>query len=106
MTSASAARATYVSANTTLQLAAGEFYEDITEAHEQSERLKLAATVFRSTQEGVVITDPQGRVMALNPAFERITEYRESDVMGLNLRLLSSGRHERAFFQNLWRELL
>lgn len=79
---------------------------DITEAHEQAERLKLAATVFRSTQEGVVISDPQGRVMAVNPAFERITEYRESDVLGMNLRLLSSGRHERAFFQNLWRELL
>ena len=79
---------------------------DITEAHEQGERLKLAATVFRSTQEGVVISDPQGRVMAVNPAFERITEYREADVLGMNLRLLSSGRHERAFFQNLWRELL
>ena len=79
---------------------------DITEAHEQAERLRLAATVFRSTQEGVVISDPQGRVLAVNPAFERITEYRESDVLGVNLRLLSSGRHERAFFQNLWRELL
>lgn len=79
---------------------------DITEHHQQQERLRLAATVFRATQEGVAITDAQARVMAVNPAFERITEYRESDVKGHNLRLLASGRHDRAFFEQMWADLL
>ena len=79
---------------------------DITEQHQQQERLRLAATVFRATQEGVAITDAQARVMAVNPAFERITEYRESDVKGHNLRLLASGRHDRAFFEQMWADLL
>jgi len=79
---------------------------DITEHHQQEERLRLAATVFRSTQEGVAITDAQARVLAVNPAFERITEYKESDVIGLNLRLLASGRHDREFFRAFWSELI
>ena len=79
---------------------------DITEHHHQEERLRLAATVFRSTQEGVAITDAQARVLAVNPAFERITEYKEADVLGLNMRLLASGRHDREFFRVFWRELL
>ncbi len=79
---------------------------DITEHHQQEERLRLAATVFRSTQEGVAITDAQARVLAVNPAFERVTEYKESDVIGLNLRLLASGRHDREFFRVFWSELL
>ena len=78
---------------------------DITERHQQQERLSLAATVFNSTQEGVAITDAQGLVVAVNPAFERITEYREAQVLGQNLRLLASGRHERDFFQTMWRDL-
>lgn len=79
---------------------------DITEHHQQEERLRLAATVFRSTQEGVAITDAQARVLAVNPAFERITEYKEADVVGLNLRLLASGRHDREFFRAFWLELI
>lgn len=79
---------------------------DITSRHEQEERLRLAATVFRSTQEGVAITDSGGHVLAVNPAFERITEYTEDEVRGQNLRLLASGRHERSYFHTMWRDLL
>ncbi len=78
---------------------------DITAHHEQEERLRLAATVFRSTQEGVAITDADGRVLVVNPAFERVTEYTEAEVQRRNLSLLASGRHDRDFFQNLWRDI-
>jgi len=78
---------------------------DITAHHQQEERLRLAATVFRSTQEGVAITDANGRVLVVNPAFERVTEYTESEVTRRNLSLLASGRHDRDFFQNMWRDI-
>lgn len=78
---------------------------DITAHHEQEERLRLAATVFRSTQEGVAITDADGRVLVVNPAFERVTEYTEAEVKRRKLSLLASGRHDRDFFQNLWRDI-
>lgn len=78
---------------------------DITAHHQQEERLRLAATVFRSTQEGVAITDAEGRVLAVNPAFERVTEYTEAEVVRRNLNLLASGRHDRGFFQTMWRDI-
>lgn len=79
---------------------------DISDQYEQQERLRLSDTVFRSTQEGVAITDARGKVLAVNPAFERITEYHEAEVLGENLRLLSSGRHDRAFVHSFWEVLL
>ena len=78
---------------------------DITAHHQQEERLRLAATVFRSTQEGVAITDADGRVLAVNPAFEHVTEYSEAEVVRRNLSMLASGRHDRDFFQNMWRDI-
>lgn len=78
---------------------------DVSEHHRQEERLRLAGAVFRSTQEGVAITDVAGKVIAVNPAFERVTEYSEAEVQGQDLRLLASGRHDRDFFQNMWRDL-
>ena len=75
---------------------------DITEQCQARERLRQAATVFTSTQEGVVITDLDGNILTVNPAFTTITEYTEAEVVGKNLRLLQSGHHNRAFYKTLW----
>lgn len=82
------------------------FGRDVTQRKKNEERLRLAATVFNSTQEGVAITDPGGNVIAVNPAFTAITEYSEAEVMGRNMRILSSGRHDRDFYQAMWRDIL
>ena len=68
----------------------------------QAEHQRLAATVFASIQEGVSLTDARGNVIAVNPAFVRITEYAEAEIIGQNLRLLQSGRHGRAFYREMW----
>jgi diguanylate cyclase (GGDEF)-like protein/PAS domain S-box-containing protein len=78
---------------------------DITDRKRGEENMRLATTVFNSTQEGVAITDVDGNVVAINPAFVNITEFTEADMLGQNLRLLSSGKHDRTFFQTLWRDL-
>ena len=67
--------------------------------------LRQAARVFESTSEGVMVTDPRGHILAVNRAFTRITGYAESDVLGLTPRILRSGRHDRAFYQELWSAL-
>ena len=68
----------------------------------QQDHQRLAATVFASIQEGVSLADAQGNVIAVNPAFTRITEYTEAEIVGQNLRMLQSGRHGRAFYRNMW----
>jgi len=69
-------------------------------------RLNLASAVFSAAREGIVVTDLEGRVEAVNPAFCQITGYGEAELQGFNLRLLKSGRQDGAFYRQLWRDLL
>jgi len=68
--------------------------------------LRQAAAVFASTNEGVVITDLQPRIIAVNRAYTEITGYEESEVIGRNPGLLQSGRQDEAFYQAMWASLL
>ncbi|WP_082411586.1 PAS domain-containing response regulator [Methylogaea oryzae] len=65
------------------------------------EKLRLAATVFESTLEAILITDANGAIISVNRAFCDITGYSESDVLGRNPNLLQSGRHRRGFFRKM-----
>ncbi|WP_421862238.1 EAL domain-containing protein [Motiliproteus sp.] len=78
---------------------------DISERMRNEERLRLAATVFENTQEGIIISDPSQAIVAVNPAFVKLTGYSEADVLGKTPRILSSGRHDQAFYSTLWRSL-
>jgi diguanylate cyclase (GGDEF)-like protein/PAS domain S-box-containing protein len=69
---------------------------------ESEHRLELARQVFDSTQESIMMTDACSNIVAVNPAFEQITGYREADVVGLNPRVLRSGRHDMAFYRCMW----
>ncbi|UVE18026.1 EAL domain-containing protein [Pseudomonas sp. LS44] len=76
---------------------------DILQQH--SERLRQAAAVFESTQEGVLVTDQHSCIMHVNPAFTRITGYEAIEALGQNPRLLKSGRHDAAFYQEVFRTI-
>ncbi|MGE7992590.1 bifunctional diguanylate cyclase/phosphodiesterase [Pseudomonas sp. NPDC089554] len=78
---------------------------DITERHLMQEKLQLAATVFENTAEGVLITDTDQRISAVNRAFSEITGYSESEALGQTPRLLASGQHDSAFYAALWHQL-
>ena len=78
---------------------------DLTENYEQQARLKLSAKVFENTTEGIIVTDRNGTILTVNAAFERITRYRESEAVGKTPNLLKSGRHDDAFYRQLWASL-
>ncbi|MCI8208464.1 diguanylate phosphodiesterase [Pseudomonas sp. S25] len=78
---------------------------DITERHQMQEKLQLAATVFESTAEGVLITDTRQRINAVNRAFSEITGYSEQESLGQTPRLLASGLHDSAFYAAMWYQL-
>lgn len=78
---------------------------DITERHLMQEKLQLAATVFENTAEGVLITDIDQRISAVNRAFSEITGYSEIEALGQTPRLLASGQHDSAFYVAMWHQL-
>lgn len=60
---------------------------------------------FGAMAEGAVITDANGSILWVNDAFCRISGYQRDEVIHQNPRLLKSGRHDAAFYQQLWAQL-
>ena len=81
------------------------FAQDISERKHEEEALRQAHAVFRNTQEGLVITDARGDIVATNPAFCRITGYAESELLGRNMKMVNSGRHDPTFYRQFWHTL-
>lgn len=81
------------------------FITDITEGKMIEARLGLAARVFETTSEGILVTDVAGNIIAVNPAFSQITGYGEAEVLGQNPRILKSGHHTAAFYRDFWNAL-
>ncbi|WP_342129816.1 EAL domain-containing protein [Hydrogenophaga sp. OTU3427] len=79
--------------------------EDISARHLADERLRQAAAVFESAHEGVIITDLDGHMLAVNQAFSDITGFDRDEALGQNPRMLRSDRHGPDFFQQLWAAL-
>jgi len=78
---------------------------DITQRKRAEERLKLASHVFDTTGEGIVVTDMHANIVAVNPAFTKITGYGEAEALGQNPRILKSGQQDKGFYLDFWREL-
>ena len=66
--------------------------------------LRVAATAFEA-QEGMVITDTDTRIVRINYAFSNISGYSAREVLGKPIRMLKSGQHNAAFYQNMWQSI-
>lgn len=88
--------------------------EDVTHAPAQrtepwqrmlNENPLLAVRVLENIMDGVMITDAEGRIQYVNPAFTAITGYNAEESMGKNPNILKSGRQNEAFYQYMWTSL-
>ncbi|WP_172147947.1 MULTISPECIES: putative bifunctional diguanylate cyclase/phosphodiesterase [Pseudomonas] len=77
----------------------------ITARKQQEEQQRLAATVFEAASEGIVILDPDYRLLAVNQAFSQVTGYRQEDVLGKSVASLISSRDTRHQYQLIRLEL-
>lgn len=76
------------------------------ELRKEAERhLRIYAEVIRSTGEAVVITDPDGKVIEVNPAYQRATGRSREAVIGSPMHAPGRDPHPEAFYEEMWREL-
>ena len=75
---------------------------DLSAQKKKEAKLELASQVIESTPEGVMITSPDNTIVDVNPAFTKTTGYCRDEVIGQKPSFLSSGRHEKAFYQKMW----
>ncbi|MFA6120221.1 MAG: EAL domain-containing protein [Sideroxydans sp.] len=76
------------------------------EENEVYEReLSILATAFEM-QDGLLITDAQGKIVRVNEGFLRITGYTAEEVMGRNPRMLSAGMQDAEFYKAMWQGVL
>jgi diguanylate cyclase (GGDEF)-like protein/PAS domain S-box-containing protein len=80
--------------------------DDITERKRIEERLRLAATVFETITEGILVTGANGHIIMSNPAFTAISGYTSDEVVGKMPSILSSGHHDAQFYEQMWKDLI
>ena len=66
---------------------------------------EISAAVFENAAEAIMVTDAGNQIVRVNSAFTAITGYTPNDVMGRDPRILRSGRHDAAFFKQMWMQL-
>ncbi len=78
---------------------------DITERKHAEEEMKLAALLYQNSSEAMTVTDTNGIILNVNPAFTRLTGYSVDEVIGKNPRILASGHHDWNFYQRMWQAI-
>jgi diguanylate cyclase (GGDEF)-like protein/PAS domain S-box-containing protein len=77
----------------------------VLEQYRAQESLRLSAQVFEGSNEAIMITDAEQRIVRINRAFTKVTHYGLEDILGKTPKILSSGRHDAAFFHDMWQRI-
>ena len=81
-------------------------YQEVTEQKQVYDSMRLAATIYQSSNEAIMVTDENDLIIQINPAFTRMTGYDMADVIGKNPEIFRSGRHDTNFYLDMRCKLL
>jgi NNP family nitrate/nitrite transporter-like MFS transporter len=68
-------------------------------------KMSLANEVLNHTAEGIMITDTNGKIISVNPAFTKITGFEAVEAIGKNPNILKSNKQAKSFYEDLWRSI-
>ncbi len=80
--------------------------EDITQRILSEQQVRLLSSALESAANSIVITNMSGDLIWANQSFSKLTGYQISEVIGKNLRVLKSGKHDETFYKILWETIL
>ena len=79
-----------------------ELQKLISDRDDAESRMKKLSSAIEQTEDIVVITDSEGIIEYVNPAFEKISGYSLEEVMGKSPGIVKSDMHEPDFYKKLW----
>ena len=78
------------------------FIRDVTRRKLEEDQLRLAANVFETTNDAILISDVNNSIVAVNEAFTTMTGFTLEEVKGQDPKILASGEHDAEFFRGMW----
>lgn len=68
-------------------------------------KLGISSEVFNSTGQGILVTDPKGTIVAVNPAFTALTGFTEEEAVGQKPNILRANKQSADFYQVMWKNI-
>ncbi len=81
-------------------------FSDISKMKRSEEQLRLSRILFENSNEGLVVTDADNRILSVNRAYSRLTGYSAEEVIGRRPNVTKSDAHPPEFYREMWRSLL
>ena len=82
------------------------FIRDITDEKKNELDLLRFSNVIHNTINPIQITDANGMMVYVNPAFEKVSGYSSAELFGKNPKILNSGKHSKEFWADVWKHIL
>jgi PAS domain S-box-containing protein len=97
-----AADITFRASGKEIQALSQAFRDMLTERAKSEAQMRLAGSVFENTQEGIFVTDSQGRILSANAAFSDITGYGMEETIDNSTDILKPAGQDAAFYEACW----
>jgi len=81
------------------------YQQDVTAEKRYEQDLSLFKQQAEGSDKAILITDPEGTIEYVNPAFEEMTGYTAAEATGANPRILKSGQQDETFYAELWEQI-
>ncbi len=82
-----------------------DLLREVEQRRATEQRLRLQTTALEAAANAIVITDVEGKIVWINPAFSRLTGFSSEEVLGNKPDLLKSKKHDSAFYDHMWRTI-
>ncbi len=80
--------------------------QEISQRKKAEEKLLLISKVFENTSEGVIITDENLNIIDVNQAYVQLSKYARDEIIGRNLKMMKSDKHDTDFMEEMWKSIL
>jgi PAS domain S-box-containing protein len=80
--------------------------QDVTERKKAEKQIHLQAAALDSAADAILITDREGKIEWVNPAYTQLTGYPADEILGQNPRMLKSGIQTDSYYKDLWDTIL